>query len=112
MVCTLPHIHCSREQNSQVQRAPCRPKSRRCSFAGANSRTILLHVWPTRGMNVIDEDSPEERSFMTFAIDIDNNTSALDSAEKIDERQEGTQTSSTSQELDALAGKWPSSRLV
>jgi len=25
-------------------------------FAGANSPTILLHVWSTRGMNVIDEE--------------------------------------------------------
>src|SRR6266566_3120876 len=49
---------------------------------------------------------------MTFAIDIDNNISVLDSAEKIEEHQEGTETFSNSQELDALAGKWPSSRLV
>ncbi len=49
---------------------------------------------------------------MTFAIDIDNNISALDSAEKIEERQEGIETFSSSQELAALAGKWPSSRLV
>ena len=49
---------------------------------------------------------------MTFAIDIDNNISALDSAEKIEERQEGTEIFSSSQELDALAGKWPGSRLV
>src|SRR6266478_7329099 len=49
---------------------------------------------------------------MTFAIDIDNNISVLDSAEKIEERQEGTETFSSSQELDALAGKWPGPRLV
>src|SRR5437588_2843429 len=49
---------------------------------------------------------------MTFTIDVDNNITVLDSTEKIEERQEGTETFSSSQELDALAGKWPSSRLV
>ena len=49
---------------------------------------------------------------MTFAIDIDNNISVLDSPQEIEERQEGTETFSSSQELDALAGKWPGSRLV
>src|SRR5260370_35248372 len=49
---------------------------------------------------------------MTFTIDVDNNITVLDSAEKIAERQEGTETFSSSQELDALAGKWPGSRLV
>ena len=49
---------------------------------------------------------------MTFAIDIDNNIGVLDSPQEIEERQEGTETFSSSQELDALAGKWPSSRLV
>src|SRR5438445_4506951 len=49
---------------------------------------------------------------MTFTIDVDNNITVLDSTEKIEERQEGTETFSSSQELDALAGKWPGSRLV
>jgi hypothetical protein len=49
---------------------------------------------------------------MTFTIDVANNITVLDSAEKIEERQEGTATFSSSQELDALAGKWPGSRLV
>src|SRR6266550_7807261 len=49
---------------------------------------------------------------MTFTIDVDNNITVLDSAEKIAERQEGTETFSSSQELDALARKWPGSRLV
>src|SRR6267154_4598698 len=49
---------------------------------------------------------------MTFTINVDNNITVLDSAEKIAERQEGTETFSSSQELDALAGKWPGSRLV
>src|SRR5438034_8183747 len=49
---------------------------------------------------------------MTFTINVDNNITVLDSAEKIAERQEGTETFSSSQELDALAGKWPGARLV
>ena len=49
---------------------------------------------------------------MTFTINVDNNITVLDSTEKIEERQEGTETFSSSQELDALAGKWPGSRLV
>src|SRR5216683_6218844 len=49
---------------------------------------------------------------MTFTIDVANNITVLDSAEKIEERREGTETFSSSQELDALAGKWPGSRLV
>ena|SRR5205085_4065079 len=49
---------------------------------------------------------------MTFTIDVDNNITVLDSTEKIEERQEGTEIFSSSQELDALAGKWPGSRLV
>src|SRR5437763_16179149 len=48
---------------------------------------------------------------MTFTINVDNNISVLDSAGKIEERQEETETFSSSQELDALAGKWPGSRL-
>ena len=40
---------------------------------------------------------------MTFTIDVDNNITVLDSAEKIAERQEGTETFSSSQELDALS---------
>src|SRR5438874_5976888 len=49
---------------------------------------------------------------MTFTIDVDNNITVLDSTENIEERQEGTEIFSSSQELDALAGKWPGSRLV
>src|SRR5256714_13770118 len=49
---------------------------------------------------------------MTYTIDVDNNITVLDSTEKIEERQEGTEIFSSSQELDALAGKWPGSRLV
>src|SRR2546423_1385003 len=49
---------------------------------------------------------------MTFTIDVDNNITVLDSTEKIEERQEGTEIFSSSQELDALAGKWPGSGLV
>src|SRR6266699_6598734 len=49
---------------------------------------------------------------MTFTIDDANNITVVDSAEKIEERREGTETFSSSQELDALAGKWPGSRLV
>src|ERR1700687_4254976 len=49
---------------------------------------------------------------MTFAIDVDNNMTVLDSPQKIEERREGTETFSSSQELSALAGKWPGSRLV
>src|SRR6266566_7335314 len=44
---------------------------------------------------------------MTFTINVDNNITVLDSTEKIEERQEGTEIFSSSQELDALAGKWP-----
>ena len=61
-------------------------------------------------MNVIDE--PEARSFMTFAIDVDNNITVLASSEKIDDRKEGTETFSSPNELAALTGKWPGSRLV
>src|SRR5260370_22226049 len=49
---------------------------------------------------------------MTFTINVDNNITVLDSTEKIEERQEGTEIFSSSQELAALAGKWPGSRLV
>src|SRR5438067_4484082 len=49
---------------------------------------------------------------MTFTIDVANNITVLDSAEKIEERREGTETFSSSQELAALAGKWPGARLV
>ncbi len=48
---------------------------------------------------------------MTFTIDVDNNITILDSAQ-IEERQEGTEAFSNPQELAALAGKWPGSRLV
>src|SRR3981081_2160097 len=59
-------------------------------------------------MNVIDE--PEARSFMTFAIDVDNNITVLASSEKIDDRKEGTETFSSPNELAACTGKWPGSR--
>ena len=49
---------------------------------------------------------------MTFTIDVDNNITVLDSPQKLEERREGTETFSNSQELAALAGKWPGSRLV
>jgi hypothetical protein len=55
---------------------------------------------------------PEERKTMTFTIDVDNNIAALDSSEKIEERQDGTETFSSPQELGAAAAKWPGSRLV
>src|SRR3981081_3618955 len=49
---------------------------------------------------------------MTFTIDVANNITVLDSAEKIEKRREGTETVSSSRELDALAAKWPGARLV
>jgi hypothetical protein len=49
---------------------------------------------------------------MTFTIDVDNNITVLDSPQKLEERREGTETFSSSQELAALAGTWPGSRLV
>ena len=49
---------------------------------------------------------------MIYTIDVDNNITVLDSPQKIEERQEGTETFSSSQELAALAGKWPGSRLA
>src|SRR6202158_4787917 len=49
---------------------------------------------------------------MTFAIDVDNNITVLDSPQKSEERRKETETFSSSQELAALAGKWPGSRLV
>src|SRR5260370_32121405 len=49
---------------------------------------------------------------MTFTIDVDNNITVLASSEKIEERQEGTETFSSPHELAALAAKWPGSRLV
>jgi hypothetical protein len=54
---------------------------------------------------------PEERNFMTFTIDVDNNISVLDSSEKI-EKREGTETFSSPHELSVLAAKWPGARLV
>ena len=48
---------------------------------------------------------------MTFTIDVANNISVLASSEKI-EKQEGTETFSSPDELAALAAKWPGSRLV
>src|SRR6266849_10840330 len=55
---------------------------------------------------------PEERNFMTFTINVDNNITVLDSPQKIEERREGTETFSSSQELAALAAQWPGPRLV
>src|SRR5260370_16653789 len=49
---------------------------------------------------------------MTFTIDVDNNITVLASSAKTEERQEGTETFSSPQELAALAAKWPGSRLV
>src|ERR1700674_820734 len=40
---------------------------------------------------------------MTFTIDVDNNITVLDSPQEIEERREGTETFSSSQELAALA---------
>src|SRR6266853_2325217 len=55
---------------------------------------------------------PEERNFMTFTINVDNNITVLDSPQKIEERREGTETFSSSPELAALAAQWPGPRLV
>src|SRR5260370_39368646 len=55
---------------------------------------------------------PEERNFMTFTINVENNITVLDSPQKIEERREGTETFSSSQELAALAAQWPGPRLV
>jgi len=55
---------------------------------------------------------PEERNFMTFTIDVDNNITVLASSQPIEERQEGTETFSSPHQLAALAAKWPGSRLV
>src|SRR5713226_9967030 len=49
---------------------------------------------------------------MTFTIDVANKITVLDSPQKIEERQEGTETFSSSDELAALAAKWPGARLV
>jgi len=49
---------------------------------------------------------------MKFTIDVDNNITVLPSSEKIEERQEGTETFSSPQELAALAAQWPGARLV
>src|SRR3954471_24025174 len=55
---------------------------------------------------------PQERNFMTFTIDLENNITVLASSQHIEERQEGTETFSTPHELAALAAKWPGSRLI
>jgi hypothetical protein len=49
---------------------------------------------------------------MTFTIDVDNNITVLASPQQIEEREEGTETFSSPQELAALAATWPGSRLV
>ena len=48
----------------------------------------------------------------TFTIDVDNNITVLASSQQMEERQEGTETFSSPQELAALAANWPGSRLV
>src|SRR6267154_2242903 len=48
---------------------------------------------------------PEERNFMTFTINVDNNITVLDSPQKIEERREGTETFSSSPELAAPAAQ-------
>src|SRR6267154_5515409 len=49
---------------------------------------------------------------MTFTIDVDNNITVLASSQRIEERQEGTETFSSPHQLAALAAQWPGSRLV
>jgi hypothetical protein len=49
---------------------------------------------------------------MTFTIDVDNNITVLASSLQTEERQEGTDAFSSSQELATLAAKLPGSRLV
>jgi len=49
---------------------------------------------------------------MTFTIDVDNNITASASSQQIEERQEGTETFSSPQELASRAARWPGSRLV
>src|ERR1700693_5514640 len=63
-------------------------------------------------MSAMSENRNKERSFMTFTIDVDNNITVLAASEKIEERQEGTETFGSPQELAALAAQWPGSRLV
>ena len=49
---------------------------------------------------------------MTFTIDADNNITVLASSQQIEEREAGTETFSSPDELATLAAKWPGSRLV
>jgi hypothetical protein len=49
---------------------------------------------------------------MTFTIDADNNITVLASSQQTEEREEGTDAFSSSQELATLAAKWAGSRLV
>src|SRR5712691_10786836 len=49
---------------------------------------------------------------MTFTIDIDNNITVWASSQQTQEREEGTETFSSPQELATLAAQWPGSRLV
>jgi len=49
---------------------------------------------------------------MTFTIDVDNNITVLASSQETEMPEEGTETFNSPQELSALAGKWPGSRLV
>jgi hypothetical protein len=54
----------------------------------------------------------EERNFMTFKIDVDNNITVLASSQETGKPEEGTETFSSPKELNVLAAKWPGSRLV
>src|SRR3954463_11614875 len=48
----------------------------------------------------------------TFTIDISNDITVLDSSQKIEESRNGIEAFTSSQELAALAAKWPAARLV
>jgi Protein of unknown function (DUF3489) len=48
----------------------------------------------------------------TFTIDSSNDITVLDSSQKIEENRDGIEAFTSSQELAALAAKWPAARLV
>jgi hypothetical protein len=48
----------------------------------------------------------------TFTIDSTNDITVLDSSQKIEENRDGIEAFTSSQELAALAAKWPAARLV
>ena len=48
----------------------------------------------------------------TFTIDSSNDTTLLDSAQKVEENRDGIEAFTSSQELAKLAAKWPAARLV